>query len=111
MSVVLDAKELREALAMRGLLQKDLSLLAGVSETSISLAMSGRPVRAVTFARIARGLAAAPVVELVGAERLIRSEPRNRTAAGDQLIPAAALATVPVEEAGVYPTSQLRIQE
>jgi len=79
MSVVVDAAELSEALAMRGLLQKDLALIAGVSETSISLAMRGRPVRASTFARIARGLAAAPVIELVGAERLIRTDPQLAT--------------------------------
>jgi len=74
MSVVIDAGQLREALAMRGLLQKDLALLAGVSETSISLAMRGRPVRASTFARIAGGLAAAPLVDLPGARSLIRTE-------------------------------------
>ncbi|MHB8325552.1 MAG: helix-turn-helix domain-containing protein [Candidatus Dormibacteria bacterium] len=72
MSVTVDGGELSQALAMRGLLQKDLAQLSGVSETAISFAIRGRPIRAVTFARIARALAAAPVIELAGAERLIR---------------------------------------
>lgn len=97
MSVTIDGGELSEMLARRGLLQKDLALLSGVSETCISLAIHGRPVRAVTFARIARGLAAAPVVELAGADRLIRSEPRNTTAAPGPTPGTATMATVPME--------------
>ncbi|MHB8394392.1 MAG: helix-turn-helix domain-containing protein [Candidatus Dormibacteria bacterium] len=81
MSVVVDAAEMSEAMAMRGLLQKDLAQIAGVSETAVSLMMHGRHIRASTFGRITRALATAPVIELVGAERLIRTDPRTSTAA------------------------------
>jgi len=77
MGVVIDGGELRRALAMRGLLQQDLAQLAGVSETGISLAMRGRPIRTSTFGRIARALAAAPVIELAGADCLIKAEHRD----------------------------------
>ncbi len=71
MGIRIDGDELRRALAMRGLLQQDLARLAGVSETGVSLAIRGRPVRTSTFGRIARALEAAPVIELEGAERLL----------------------------------------
>lgn len=91
MGVQIDGDELRRALAMRGLLQQDLAQLAGVSETGISLAIRGRPVRPSTFGRIARALAAAPVIELEGAERLLRAEPGDRIAAPSPAPAAAAV--------------------
>lgn len=81
MGVRIDGEELRRALAMRGLLQQDLARLAGVSETGISLAIRGRPIRPSTFGRIAQALAAAPVVELSGAERLFGPRATDTTAA------------------------------
>lgn len=108
-TVLLDPAELREQLALRGLLQKDLALLAGLSETSVSLAMRGRPVRAVTFARIARGLAAAPVVELAGADRLLARRAlagaANETAASDPT--SAAAITMEAGEGGTITPTQL----
>ena len=89
MGVRIDGDELRRALAVRGLLQQDLARLAGVSETGISLAIRGRPVRPSTFGRIARALAAAPVIELEGAERLFRA-PAGDTAAAPALEAEAA---------------------
>lgn len=97
MGIRIDGDELRRALAMRGLLQQDLAQLAGVSETGISCAIRGRPVRPSTFGRITRALAAAPVIDLAGAERLFAAEPRDGTAAPSPTPGAAITATMPME--------------
>ena len=99
MGVRIDGDELQRALAVRGLLQQDLARLAGVSETGVSLAIRGRPVRPSTFGRIARALAAAPVIELEGAERLFMAEPGDTTAAPS---PAPEAAVVEASSSGQH---------
>lgn len=84
MSVALDREEFVTALAVRGLAQQDLALLAGLSESVISQAARGKPISGPTFGRIAAALAAAPPVapdaaRLLGARTA--AEASNKTAA------------------------------
>ena len=60
---VLDPALLDRELARRGLRQKDLARLSGLTEALLSRARHGRPVRPRTLARIAAVLAAQPVLE------------------------------------------------
>jgi hypothetical protein len=62
MGVTVDRREFAMQLALRGLRQQDLALLAGLSEAVVSAAARGRPISGPTFGRIAAALAAAPVV-------------------------------------------------
>lgn len=92
MGVRIDGEELRRALAKRGLLQQDLAQLSGLSETGISLAIRGRPVRPSTFGKILRALEEAPVIELPGADALLArdGQPRHESAASSTPEPTAS---------------------
>lgn len=78
MSFEINGGQLREAMALRGLDQKDLALLAGVTPAVISKAIRGGAVRGVTFARITRALAAAPLLEQPGAASLLAASREAR---------------------------------
>lgn len=60
-TAILDAAQLRHALAERCLSQKDLARLAGLPEMTVSRAFNGRPVLPSTLRRIAEALERAPV--------------------------------------------------
>jgi transcriptional regulator with XRE-family HTH domain len=62
--LALDPTELRRAMARRGLLARDLALLAGLAPATVSGALHGRPVTAPTVARLAKALAATEPVPL-----------------------------------------------
>ena len=62
MSVVVDPTEFAAELALRGLRQQDLALLAGLSRSVVSSAARGKPISGPTFGRIAQALSAAPLV-------------------------------------------------
>lgn len=114
MGARIDPDELLRSLAVRGLLQQDLAKIAGLSESGLSRAMRGRPVRPSTYGKIARALAAVPVIELADSDRLLprRASPRDSAPAGaDTSTPTGgrvrdiAAASGPAPETAVVGTS------
>jgi transcriptional regulator with XRE-family HTH domain len=71
LAVKINPEQVRKALAVRGLDQKQLAALAGVTPQTISHAMHGRPVSATTLQSIAGALLRLPV--LPGTEDLVAS--------------------------------------
>lgn len=96
-TVTLDAAALSRAMAIRDLDQMGLARLSGLSPATVSKALRNRPITGPTFAKIARALAAAPAVDLAGAEHLFAAEPRDRTAAPSPTPGAAISAAMPME--------------
>ena len=69
MNVALDSAGLRRALGLRGMTAAELALISGVSEATVSHAMTGRKVSHSTVRKLARGLTVTPT--LPGADALI----------------------------------------
>jgi transcriptional regulator with XRE-family HTH domain len=81
-SLHLQTDALRVALALRGLDQRDLAQEAGLSEATVSHAITGRAVNAQTLRRIAAALERLP--KMPGAAELVAGAPiAQMTASAD----------------------------
>lgn len=77
MRVGLDAGGLRHELARRGMTGAELAAIAGLSEATVSHAMTGRPVSYVTLRKLARGLTVTPAlpgIDAIIGRRFVGSE-------------------------------------
>jgi transcriptional regulator with XRE-family HTH domain len=77
----IDTGALRQEIAMRGLTQGELAAIAGLSEATVSHAITGRRIDSSTLGKLARALTVTPT--LPGAERLVPLKLPPRTPPAD----------------------------
>lgn len=84
--LTLDGAELRRQLAIRGIGQRELAQVAGVTPSVVSGALHGRPLAPRTVGRLARALAAIEPIPLDRLEALLghESAPEAATASEAQ---------------------------
>lgn len=76
MTVVVDSRRLREALATRGWSANDLARSSGLSAPTISAALAGRPITARSLKSIATALDREPALGMIST--LLGADHRDR---------------------------------
>lgn len=87
MRIELDPDGLRRAMAVRGLTQAELAAVAGVTEATVSHAMTGRRVDHTTVRKLARAMMLTPAMP--GADSIVGSQ-REGAATEPPLLAAGA---------------------
>lgn len=83
MGIAIRTSALRRQMVIRGLRASDLAKLAGVSESTVSLALAGRRISATSFAALSRALGQAQPIP--GAQELLPEDPEVAIGTGGDL--------------------------